>query len=162
MELALRSEHFLVEIRGIRARVEVCIGGWWSLRWRRETSLSWNPCWLVDPSRLKGTSFPTPQDERRCYESDASAVHGYAGGLARQNVELQDELAQSRQQVAIELAALRQEVRGAPLRRRRREPAWTRVCWRSQATSQGRRTRGETAALCSRGTLAQRYHVCRS
>ena len=36
-------------------------------------------------------------------------------GLARQNVELQNELAQSRQQAANELAALRQEVRGAPL-----------------------------------------------
>ena len=38
-------------------------------------------------------------------------------GLAKQNVELQNELAQSRQQAANELAALRQEeVRGAPLR----------------------------------------------
>ena len=37
-------------------------------------------------------------------------------GLARQNVELQNELAQSRPQAANELAALRQEVRGAPLR----------------------------------------------
>ena len=37
-------------------------------------------------------------------------------GLARQNVELQNELSQSRQQAANELAALRQEVRGAPLR----------------------------------------------
>ena len=36
-------------------------------------------------------------------------------GLARQNVELQNELTQSRQQAANELAALRQEVRGAPL-----------------------------------------------
>ena len=37
-------------------------------------------------------------------------------GLARQNVELQNELAQSRRQAANELATLRQEVRGAPLR----------------------------------------------
>ena len=37
-------------------------------------------------------------------------------GLAWQNVELQNELAQSRQQAANELAQLRQEVRGAPLR----------------------------------------------
>ena len=37
-------------------------------------------------------------------------------GLARQNVELQNELAQSRQQAADELAVLRQERRGAPLR----------------------------------------------
>ena len=36
--------------------------------------------------------------------------------LARQNVELQNELAQSRQQASNELAALRQEVRGGPLR----------------------------------------------
>ena len=36
-------------------------------------------------------------------------------GLARQNVELQNELNQSRLQAANELAALRQEVRGAPL-----------------------------------------------
>ena len=37
-------------------------------------------------------------------------------GLARQNVEVQNELNQSRQQASNELAALRQEVRGAPLR----------------------------------------------
>ena len=37
-------------------------------------------------------------------------------GLARQNVELQNQLAPSRQQAAIELAALRQKVRGAPPR----------------------------------------------
>ena len=37
-------------------------------------------------------------------------------GLARQNVELQNELTQSRQQAANELAALRQKVRGAPQR----------------------------------------------
>ena len=37
-------------------------------------------------------------------------------GLTRQNVELQNELAQSRQQAAKELAALRQEARGSPLR----------------------------------------------
>ena len=37
-------------------------------------------------------------------------------GLARQNVELQNEPAQSRQQAANALAALRQEVRGAALR----------------------------------------------
>ena len=37
-------------------------------------------------------------------------------GLTRQNLELQNELAQSRQRAANELAALRQEVRGAPLR----------------------------------------------
>ena len=36
-------------------------------------------------------------------------------GLIRQNAELQNELNQSRQQVANELAASRQEVRGAPL-----------------------------------------------
>ena len=37
-------------------------------------------------------------------------------GLTRQNTELQNELNQSRQQAANELAAVRQEVRGAPLR----------------------------------------------
>ena len=37
-------------------------------------------------------------------------------GLTRQNTELQNELNQSRQQAANELAALRQEVLGAPLR----------------------------------------------
>ena len=37
-------------------------------------------------------------------------------GLTRQNAELQNELTQSRQQAANELAALRQEVRGSPLR----------------------------------------------
>ena len=36
--------------------------------------------------------------------------------LARQNVELQNELARSKHSAANELAALRQEVRGAPLR----------------------------------------------
>ena len=33
---------------------------------------------FTDASRSKGTSFPTPEDDRRRYESDASAVHGYA------------------------------------------------------------------------------------
>ena len=47
------------------------------------TSLSWNLCWLVDPSRLKSTSFPTPEDVRRCYESDASALQGYAGRIGQ-------------------------------------------------------------------------------
>ena len=37
-------------------------------------------------------------------------------GFTRQNTELQNELNQSRQQAANELEALRQEVRGAPLR----------------------------------------------
>ena len=37
-------------------------------------------------------------------------------GLTKQNAKLQYELAQSRQQAANELAALRQEVRGSPLR----------------------------------------------
>ena len=72
----------------------------------------------MDPSRAKGTSFPTPQDGGRSHESNTSAVHDSAGGfdLTRQTTELQNELNQSRQQAANELAALRQEVRGAPLR----------------------------------------------
>ena len=48
-------------------------------------------------------------------------------GLTRQDTELQNELNQSRQQAANELAALRQEVRG--------ESVWTRVCWGSRAAS---------------------------
>ena len=80
-------------------------------------------------------------------------------GLTRQNTELKNELAHSRQQAANELAALGQEGRGAPLRG-------------TQATGVGVDTRllgkqvhrklGGTGAQCSRGTLAQRYHVCRS
>ena len=46
-------------------------------------------------------------------------------GLTRQNTELQNELNQSRQ--------------------------GTRVCWESQATSPGRKTRGETGAQCFKG-----------
>ena len=38
-----------------------------------------NPCWLVDPRRLKGTSFPTHLDGGRSHESDAPAVHDGAG-----------------------------------------------------------------------------------
>ena len=115
--LAVQSEHFSLGIRGTRARscaVQPTVGGVTCVG--DGTSLSWNLCWLVDQSRLKGTSFPTPEDVRRCYENDASAVHGHAGRLARQNVALQNELAQSRQQAANELAALRQEVGGVPLR----------------------------------------------
>ena len=41
-----------------------CVGG--------GTPLSWNPCRLVGPTRLKGTSFPTVQDGRRSHESNAS------------------------------------------------------------------------------------------
>ena len=71
---------------------------------------------LVNPSRLKGTSFPTPQDDRRCHESNASTVHDCAGRFDQAECGTADELAQSRQQAANELAALRQEVRGSPLR----------------------------------------------
>ena len=72
----------------------------------------------MDPSRAKGTSFPTLQDGGRSHESNTSAVHDSAGGfdLTRQTTELQNELNQSRQQAANELAALRHEVRGAFLR----------------------------------------------
>ena len=62
----------LKSVESVR-EVVVCTGGVACVG--HGTSLSWNPCWLVDPSRLKGTSFPTPEDDRRCYESDASAVH---------------------------------------------------------------------------------------
>ena len=78
-------------------------------------------------------------------------------GLARQKVELQNELAQSRQQAANELAALRQEVLGAPLRGTQATGVGV-----DTPTSQGRKTRGETGAQCSRGTLVHRYHVYRS
>ena len=57
--------------------------------------------------------------ERHLVPDTRSAVHGYAGGVGqaeRGTAELHNELAQSRQQAANELAALRQEVRGAPLR----------------------------------------------
>ena len=64
---------------------------------------------------MKGTSFPTPQDDRRCKKMHRQFT-ATLEGLARQDVELQNELAQSRQQAANELAAPRQEVRGAPLR----------------------------------------------
>ena len=77
--------------------------------------------------------------------------------LTRQNVDLQAELGQNRQQAASELAALRQEIR-APLR----GSQTTGVGVESRASSQVLKTRGETGAQCSGGTLAQRCHVCRS
>ena len=79
------------------------------------------------------------------------------------NVELQNELAQSRQQAANELAALRLEVRGAPLRGTQATGAGvdTRLLGKPSDFS-GAHDGGETGAQCSRGTLAQRYHVCRS
>ena len=46
--------------------------------------------------------------------------------------------------------------------RKWRGSEWTRDCWWSQVTSWVHRKLGETGALCSRGTLLQRYHVCRS
>ena len=68
----------------------------------------------MDPSRLKGTSFPTPEEDamRAMHQQFTATLEG----LAKQNVELQDELAQSRQPAANQLAVLRQEVLGAPLR----------------------------------------------
>ena len=66
------------------------------------------------------------------------------GGLTKQNVELQNELAQSRHQAANELAALRQEVRGSPLRGSQVTGSeWT----RSQVTSRVHRKPGETGEL---------------
>ena len=61
--------------------------------------------------------------------------------LARQNVELQNELAKSRQPAANELCSTHT---GSP----RCSAAWD--------------AGDETGAQCSRCTLAQRYHVCRS
>ena len=72
----------------------------------------------VDPSRLKGTSFPAPQDGRRCHAMRATHQQFTTAldGLTRQNSELQNELAQRRQQAANDLSSLGQEVRGSPLR----------------------------------------------
>ena len=120
----------------------------------------WNPCWLVDPSRLKSTSLPTPRDGGRSHESDASATHVCVGGLRRQNTELQNEqTASSERHCGTQTGSPRCSIAWDA---GNRDSVWTRVCWRSQATSQVRKTRGETGAQCSRGTLAQRYHVCRS
>ena len=72
------------------------------------TPLSWKPCWLVDPSR---------EVDRKCLRAMHQQLFTAAlEWLDKQNVELQNELAQSRQQAANELATLRQEVQGAPLR----------------------------------------------
>ena len=155
---------------------------WWSgLRWRRDvsqlepvsvgrvacvgdgTSLSWNPCWLVDPSRLKDTSFPTPEVVRRCYESDAQFTAALEKGWPGRtwNCRMSWHRADSKRRTSLQHSERKSEVLHC-VGRRRRESVWGRVCWGSQATSQGRKTRGETGAQCSRGTLAQRDHVCRS
>ena len=96
---------------------------WWSGLCRRQTSLSWNLCWLVDPRHPK-----VSEDAMRAMHQQFTAT---LEGLARQNVEFQNELAQSRQPAANELAALGQDVRGALLRGTPggRESVWTRVCW---------------------------------
>ena len=70
----------LTPVESVR-EVVVCTGGVACVG--DGTSLRRNPCWLVESSRLRGTLFPTPEDDRRCYESAASAVHGYAGGVGQ-------------------------------------------------------------------------------
>ena len=62
-------------------KVVVCTGGEGCVG--DGTSLSWNLRWLVGPSRLKGTSFSTPEDEQKMQQFTATLE-----GLARQNVEL--------------------------------------------------------------------------
>ena len=81
-----------------------------------------------------------------------------------QNTELKNELAQSRQQAAKELAALRQEGRGAPLRGTQATGVGvdTRLLGKQSDFSEAHRKLGGTGAQCSRCTLAQRYHVCRN
>ena len=147
----LESVPEVVQCRPLLVEREGCVGD--------GTSLSWKPCRLVDPSRLEGTSFLTPEDDRR-HQQFAATLEG----LARQNVELQTELAQSRQQAAIELAALRQEVRGC-------STAWDADdgsrCGHAFAGEAKRLLRGagRVARLehsVQGCTLAQRYHVCRS
>ena len=73
-------------------------------------------------------------------------------GLTRQNTELQNELNQSRHKhrTSLQHSDRKSEVLHC-MGRRRRESVWGRVCWRSQATSQGWKTRGETGARCSKG-----------
>ena len=119
-EKSATSQRFLYDVCGAgvtvfnASKLEIC-AGWWS--WRYDLNVCKLESELVDPCRLKGTSFPTPRDGGRSHESDASTIHDCAvEGLTRQHTELQNELNQSRQQAANELAALRQEVRGAPLR----------------------------------------------
>ena len=80
------------------------------------------------------------------------AMHQFATaveGLTRQNAELQNELTQSRQQAANELAALRQEVRGSPLRG-------------SQVTGVGVNTRGAQEAWRDWSTVFKGYARWRS
>ena len=61
---------------------------------------------------MEGTSFPMAEEAVRALQQQFATA---LDGLTRQNVDLQAELAKSRQQAASELAALRQEVR-APQR----------------------------------------------
>ena len=106
-EQALPSERLQVRIR---ARVE-------------------HPCWLFElvlrPERLlagtragwwiraRSRHLEMAEEAMRVmYQQFTTALEG----LTRQNTELQNELNQSRQQAANELASLRQEVRRAPLR----------------------------------------------
>ena len=90
---------------------------WWSgLRRRRDVS-ELAPVLVGGPESiekaLRSRHLKMSEDAMRAMHQQFTAT---LEGLARQSVELQNELAQSRQQAANELAALRQEVRGAPLR----------------------------------------------
>ena len=89
--------------------------GWWRLRWRRNAS-KLEPVLVGGSSRLKAPrsrqSKMAEEAMRAMHQQFTTALEG----LTRQNTELQNELNQGRQQAANELAALRQEVRGAPLR----------------------------------------------
>ena len=69
---------------------------------------------LVDPSRLERHLVPDTSrwPKRAMHQQFTTALEG----LTRRNAGLENELTQSRQQAANELAALRQEVRGSPLR----------------------------------------------
>ena len=68
--------------------------------------------WIrVDGQALRCRHLKMTDDAMRAMHQQFAAT---LEGLARQNVELQNDLAQSRQQATNELAALRQEVRGAP------------------------------------------------
>ena len=68
--------------------------------------------WIrVDGQALHCRHLKMTEDVMRAMHQQFTAT---LEGLARQNVELQNEVAQSRQQATNDLAALREEVRGAP------------------------------------------------
>ena len=111
-------------------------------------------CELNELNCLEGTSFPTRLDDDGGRERCNSILPRRLDGFT--SVDLQAELAQSRQQVASELAHSDRKYELHSAGHRRQESVWTHGCWESHANSRVLKTRGETGVQCSGVTPAQR------